>query len=153
MNTFETEGATVVRGKETLIRRRGADWSFHLAARHTVELTDDRRYVTLSAPLGGLSLFRVDRIDETDPEEVVIFVGDQHAQAGPATFGDEPVEPMGYPLVEHQDEIERLRQRWRSAGLADQEFNAYGRGESHDDRLKSIRRTLRAIEHAPRVGR
>lgn len=135
------EQRTIVTGKETAIRRGGEDWSFGFPDAHTVYLTGDGNYVSLEVPLGGSSVFAVERIDDSDPEEVVVFLGAQHGYAGPPTFGQ--VETGGYPLPEIQDERERLRSRWLDAGLDEEDFNAYARGESHEDRFRSIRHTLR----------
>ena len=134
----------IVAGKETVIRRAGEDWSFGLPDGHTVQLTDDGKYVSLEVRLGGSSLFAVERVDDSDPEEVVVFLGAQHGYAGPPTFGE--IESRGYPLPEIQDERERLRSRWLEAGLDEQDFDAYARGESHEDRFRTIRRALRQRE-------
>jgi hypothetical protein len=137
---------TIVLGKETVVQRRGANWSFHLPDRHEIELTDDRGYVTLATP-DQSSLFAVERIDDSDPEEVVVYLGEQHGEAGPPLYSDQ-VQPeiLGYPLPEIQDEFERLHARWTEAGLSEQHFNAWPQGVGHEDQLRLLRRRLRVAE-------
>jgi hypothetical protein len=145
VSAYEREHRTIVAGKETVLRRRGADWSFHLPERHTVELTDDGHYINVATPQES-SLYKVDRVDDSDPEEVVVFLGEEHGKAGPPSFGPGVAEARGYPLPEIQDEFERLRARWRNAGLDEQEFIAYPAGATHEDKLREIRRRLRQAE-------
>jgi hypothetical protein len=138
---------TLVAGKETVVRRHGADWSFHLPEQHAIEITPDKRYVTVSTPLEG-SLYAVERIDDSDPEEVVVYLGEEHGKSGPTfSAGDQPVPPVrGYPLPEIQDEFARLKVRWLQAGRSEQEFTAYPQGATHEDQLRRIRKRLRACE-------
>lgn len=133
------------RGREVVIRPPGADWSFHLPEQHTVEVTEDRRYVNLSMP-GRSTLFLVARIDESDPEEIVICLGEGRAWLGPGSWLSEGVpRGEGYPLPQIQDEFDRLKARWLAAGLDEQRFIAYARGDSHEDHLRMLRRTLRSV--------
>jgi hypothetical protein len=82
----------------------------------------------------------------SDPDEVVVSLGTQHGWSGPPSYGAQSPAATGYPLPLIQDEFDRLRTRWEDAGLDRQEFDAYDRGESHEDKLRNIRRTLRAVE-------
>lgn len=131
--------------REVVVRPRGANWSFHLPEQHTVEVTEDRRYVNLSMP-GRSTLFLIERIDESDPEEVVIYLGEGRAWSGPGSWLSEGVPRAdGYPLPQIQDEFDRLKARWRAAGLDEQRFIAYAQGASHEDHLRMLRRTLRSV--------
>lgn len=122
------------------MRRPGANWSFTLPEGHTIEIEDD--VVTLRAMPHASSRYRLERVEETD-EERIVHLGRLHARSG-GPPKPEITRPEGYPLPEIQDEIERLRTRWRDAGLPEQGFTAYGEGETHEEHLREIRRTLRA---------
>jgi hypothetical protein len=134
---------TLVPGKETVVRRLGANWAFHLPEQHRVELISEGRYVVLGTPLEE-SIFEVDHIDDSDPEEVVIYLGEPKGESGPPAWGDQVPEPRGYPLPKIQEEFERLRGRWRNARLNDQDFDAWAQGASWEDKLRSLRHQLRA---------
>ena len=129
----------IVAGKEAVVRRRGADWSFHLPAQHEIEVNAEHNFVSLSMPLAG-STYQLAGITETD-DEVIVALGDQ--LIGHATSVGENVPPTGYPLPEIQDEFERLHGRWTQAGLPQQDFHAYAAGSTHEDKLRDIRRQLR----------
>jgi hypothetical protein len=133
----------IVPGRETVVRRHGARWSFHLPDQHRIELTEDRRHANLSTP-DASTLFEVERIDESEPQEAIVVLGEPQAQVGASSEGGPP-EALGYPLPEIQDEFDRLRARWREAGLDEQEFNAWARGSTHEGQLRRLRRKLREV--------
>src|SRR5690348_17033608 len=102
-------------------------------------MTEDRRYVNFSMP-GRSTLFQVERIDESDPEEVVVYLGEGRAWSGPGSWmGEGLPRAEGYQLPQIQDEFARLKVRWLAAGLKEQRFVAYARGDSHDDHLRKLR--------------
>lgn len=129
----------IVAGKETVVRRRGADWSFHLPYMHRIEVDQENNLVALSMPDSG-STYELGGIEETD-DEVIVLLG--HESGGHAVGVGEGAPEPGYRLPEIQDEVERLRGRWDNAGLPAHEFIAYGTGETHEDRFRMIRRRLR----------
>jgi hypothetical protein len=128
-----SSGNEVVPGRETLVRRRGVSWSFHLPHQHRIELSEDRSYANLSTPETSTT-FAVERIDESYPEEVVVMLGDAQV-----------AEANGYPLPEIRDEFDRLRARWRAAGLDEEEFNSWAQGSTNENQLQRLRKKLRDV--------
>ncbi len=123
------------------MQRRGKTWSFHLPRMHRVEIDQENAFVSLSTPDDG-STYRLAGIEETD-DEVIVKLGDEiggHAVG----MGDYVPQP-GYRLPEIQDEFERLKGRWTSAGLPRQEFEAWAQGASWESHLHQIRRRLREV--------
>lgn len=135
----ERDPRVLVPGKETVVRAPGADWAFHLPERHTIEVSDD--VVALATPLEG-STYELRGMEEVD-DEVVVRLGAELGRHGPPSSRPEVAEARGYPLPAIQEEFERLRGRWKQAGLPEQEFNAYPQGATHEDQLRALRRKLR----------
>jgi hypothetical protein len=136
----------LVPGKETVVRRRGSTWSFHLPRTHRIELDIESAQVTLSTPHDG-SVYELARIEETN-DEVIVKLGDEIV--GHSSGVGDSVPPPGYRPPEIQDEFERLRGRWTSAGLPQQELDAWAQGASYESHLREIRRRLREHETAER---
>jgi hypothetical protein len=126
------------------VRRPGADWSFHLPSRHTIDVSEDGRYVSLGAAGEG-STYRLERVDNSNPDEQVVFLGEEVGRVGGGGWGNENREIRGYPFPEIQTEFERLRVRWLDAGLPEQQFSAWPSGATHEDQLRRIRRRLRSV--------
>lgn len=133
----------IVPGKETVVRRQGADWSFHLPRRHSIRVDRENREVHLDMPLQG-SMFELAGIEETG-DEVIVKLGPLLGSHGPPGVGDNVPEPVGYPLPLIQDEFERLKGRWIRAGLPEQQVHAYAQGSSHEDQLAWLRKRLREV--------
>lgn len=129
----------IVPGKETVVQKRVANWAFHLPAQHTIEVDHDNNTVTLAQPDSG-STYELAGIEETE-HEVVVKLGAE--KTGHATGVGPRVPRPGYRLPEVQDEFERLRDRWRNAGLPEQQFNAWAQGASWGSHLQEIRQALR----------
>jgi hypothetical protein len=138
---------TIVAGKQTVVRPPGGSWCFTLSEQDTIELTDDRRYVSLATPQAS-TLFAVTGIDDSDPEEIVVSLGDVHGRTGPPSFGDVVREPRGYPLPQVQDEFARLEARWQAAGGDPQRFSAWAQGADNEAQLRRIRAELRKPERS-----
>lgn len=133
----------IVPGKETVVRKRGANWSFHLPRRHTIEVDRENGHVHLNMPDQGTTYFLAG-VEETD-DEVIVSLGEPMIWHGPTSIGDQVLETTGYPLPEIQDEFERIKGRWLAAGLPEQEVHAYGQGSTHEDQLARLRRRLRKV--------
>jgi hypothetical protein len=133
-------------GKETIVRRRGATWSFHLLKMHSIEVDRENRLVSLNMPLQGTT-YTLDDIEE-DEEEVIVSLGSEIGRHD-AGVGNTPSELRGYPLPEIQEEFERLRGRWTAVGLPEAEFDVWAERSSHEDQLRKIRRRLREVETQP----
>jgi hypothetical protein len=127
--------------KETVVRRRNADWSFHLPAGHEIKIDRENRHVSLSTPQES-STYELAGIEETG-DEVIVALG-QWLGAGGIAVGDNEA-PVGYRLPEIQEEFERLRGRWLASGLSEQDFDAWAAGSSHEDKLREIRQRLREV--------
>jgi hypothetical protein len=144
----ETAENTIVAGKETVIRRRGATWEFHLPHGHEIQLDPSNQIVMLSIPSQS-SGYVLDGLEET-AEEVVVCLGEEHGRSGPPTVGDGPISPaLGYPLPLIQDEFERLASRYEEAGLPRQEIHAYAQGSGHGEQLRFLRKRLRDAGNRP----
>jgi hypothetical protein len=131
----------IVSGKETVVRRRGADWSFHLPGQHELRVDQEAGHAQLTMPMEGTT-YELAGIEETD-DEVIIKLGAELSSHATGV-GDNVAEP-GYRLPEIQEEFDRLRGRWNQAGLPPAEFNAYPAGATHEDMLRLIRRRLREV--------
>ena len=99
-------------------------------------------HVQLSTPQAG-STFELQGKD-ADDEELTVFLGAELSRQGPTSVGVGVAEPSGYPIPSIQEELTRLRERWRRAGYADTEFGGYRVGEGHEEHLRDVRRKLRA---------
>lgn len=137
----EPDERVIVPGKETVVRRPGAEWSFHLPRRHGIEIDQENGTVHLKMPLQGTT-YELAGIEET-ADEVVVRLGPELGSHGPPWVGDSPPAPTGYPLPLIQEEFERIKGRWRAAGLPEQQVHAYAQGSSHEDQLARLRRKLR----------
>lgn len=135
----------IVPGKETVVRKRGADWSFHLPKRHTIAVDRDAGIVHLSMPDQGTT-YRLAGLEET-ADEVIVKLGEPMMWHGPTSVGDTVLEASGYPLPEIQVEFERIKGRWIAAGLPQQEVHAYAQGSTHEDQLARLRRKLREAKN------
>lgn len=140
---MEKESNEIVRGKETVVRRPGANWSFHLPKRHTIEVDRDEGIVHLSMPDQGTT-YHLAGVEET-ADEVIVKLGERMLWHGPTSMGNSVLEAFGYPLPEIQDEFERIKGRWIAAGLPEQEVHAYAQGSTHEDQLTMLRRRLREV--------
>ena len=125
----------LVQGKETVVRRRGAEWSFTLPDRHDLAIDQEAHTVSLSMPGEG-SAYELAGIEETD-SEVIVQLG---PEIGSHTTGTgQPMKwPKGYPLPE-SGRVQRLKARWLRAGLPQQEFDAWAQGATHESQLSRIR--------------
>lgn len=131
----------IVAGKETVVRRPAAGWSFHLPEQHVIEVNRDENFVALSMPGAG-GVYGLSSFTETD-DEVIVEV-DSVIVAHATGVGEQPGDATdGYPFPEIHDEFERLHGRWQRAGLPEQGFHAYAPGSTHEDKLRDIRRQLR----------
>lgn len=121
--------------KEIVVYRGG--WGFRLPAQHTVQLNEIDGLVEVSMPQCG-GAYTLERVEETDEEyRVHVAAGGPHS--GHA-LGDLPVE---YPFPAIEEEIERLRRAWISAGLRETDFDAWAQGASWDSHTSAIRSRLR----------
>ncbi len=102
----------------------------------------------LSAPHGGSGIYELKEIDVSVPDEAAVILGQEHGRSGSSTAGGTASELHGYPFPAIQDEFERLRQRWREAGLNETEFDAWPAGAAYEDQLRRIRKALREAEAA-----
>src|SRR5436190_827247 len=102
--------------KETIVRPRG-DTPFHLPAGHTIELTADQRYASVSDGRNS-TMYPVEKIEETD-DEVIVWLGAPSGSSGPLESGwnGTAAEPTGYPLPTIGLELARLGVRWQDARL------------------------------------
>jgi hypothetical protein len=130
-------------GKETVVRKQDADWSFHLPKGHTIQVDREAGVVHLNMPDQGTT-YELGGIEETE-EEVIVTVGQQMMWHGPTSVGDAVLETTGYSLPDIQEEFERIRGRWVAAGLPEQQVHAYAQGSTHEDQLAMLRRRLRAV--------
>jgi hypothetical protein len=131
----------IVPGRETVVRRSGADWSFSLPYRHEIEVDPGAGFVQLRTP-DTATMYQLGGIEEAD-EEVMVKLGPELARSGPPSMGDVVLAPLGYPLPEIQDEFDRLTARYEEAGLPAQEVHAYAQGSTHEDQLRWLRKRLR----------
>lgn len=138
---MEEESNEIVPGKETVVRRPGANWSFHLPKRHTIEVDPEAGVVHLNMPDKGTT-YHLAGIEET-ADEVIVKLGERMMWHGPTSVGDAVLEATGYPPPEIQDEFARIEGRWIAAGLPEEEVHAYGQGSPHEEQLAWLRRRLR----------
>ena len=133
-----------IAGRETVVRRPGADWSFHLPKGHNARWADrDETMVTVRTGTQGSTHLLAGTDTTAAPDEVVVILGELRGDFGPGAGSADRPERSGYPFPEIQDELERLRVRWLVVGLPEAEFNAYPAGAVHEDQLRLIRRRLR----------
>lgn len=138
---MEGESNEIAPGKETVARRQGASWSFHLPKRHTIEVDREAGVVHLNMPDQGTT-YHLAAVEET-ADEVIVKLGERMIWHGPTSVGDTVLEAIGYPLPEIQDEFERIKGRWIAAGLPELEVHAYAQGSTHENQLARLRRKLR----------
>ena len=138
---MEEPRSEIVPGKETVVRKPGAGWSFHLPERHTIEVDQEEGLVHLKMPDQGTT-YHLAGVEET-ADEVIVKLGDRMVWHGPTSVGENVLEARGYLLPEIQEEFERIKSRWIAAGLPEQEVHAYAQGSTHEDQLAMLRRRLR----------
>ena len=137
--------------KQTIIYRGG--WGFILPDQHAVEVSADGRSVSLSLPDRG-GTYVLERVDDTDPDELRIYV----APGGPSSGHALRDLPREYPFPTINEELDRLRARWGAAGgppgndpgdrdgqLLWQRFEASAPGDSFDSRTARMRRMIREL--------
>ena len=129
----------LVPGKETVVRRRGADWSFQLPREHTLRVEGE--LVFLRTPQAG-SIFKLIGTEERG-DEVIVRLGGALRHLGPDGAGERVVAETGYPLPELEAEVARLGARWEEAGLSVPYFNAWPAGPPNERHLAELRRRLR----------
>jgi hypothetical protein len=142
VSSDQPEWRVIVPGKETVVRRRGANWSFTLPEQHRIRINNEHRTVRLETPLEGTT-YELAGVEETD-DEVIVRLGAEISRGGVGAGGE-----RGYPLPEIQDERARLQARWERLGLPIGEFHAYPQGATHEDKLRELRRRLREAGPAP----
>jgi hypothetical protein len=141
MSYDRPEWRVIVPEKETVVRRRGADWSFTLPEFHRIEVDQANKTVHLRTPLEGTT-YELAGLEESE-DQVIVRLGTELGSHGPPSVGPSGPEPRGYPLPEIQDEFARLTARWERAGFAPHEVHVYPEGATHEDQLRMIRRRLR----------
>jgi hypothetical protein len=141
--------------KDIVVYRGG--WGFLLPKGHTVRVNRANDRAELNTRDGGGGFYELERIDDTDPDELRLFVapGGLSSTPIPAGRNDE-----GYPFPTMKVEIDRLRARWDGAvesKLSDlddpkarerQEFEASAAGDTFAIRTERMRGTIRAQERA-----
>jgi len=135
-----SENELVLR-KETIVRPRG-DTPFHLPAGHTIELTADQRYASVSDGRNS-TMYPVEKIEETD-DEVIVCLGAPSGSSGPLESGwnGTAAEPTGYPLPTIGLELARLGVRWQDARLGNR-LPAHRAGSDYETYLADVRKQLR----------
>jgi hypothetical protein len=128
-------------GKETIVRPRG-DTPFHLPTGHTIELTADQRYASVSDGR-NTTMFPVEKIEETD-DEVIVCLGEPSGSSGPlgSEWSGTATEPTGYPLPTIDLELARLGVRWQEARLGTR-LPSHQAGAEYESYLALIRQQLR----------
>jgi hypothetical protein len=131
----------LVPGKETVVRPRG-ETPFHLPTGHSIGVTMDRRYASLSDGR-NTTMYPVDKIHETD-DEVIVCLGEPSGSSGPlrSEWGGTAGEPTGYPLPTIDLELARLDVRWQDARLGKRLPN-HEAGAEYESHLALVRRRLR----------
>jgi len=134
----------LVPGKETVVRPRG-DTPFHLPLGHTIELTADQRYASVTDGR-HTTMYPVEEIEATD-DEVIVCLGEPSGSSGPlgSEWSGTATAPAGYPLPTIDLEVSRLRVRWQDARLRSR-FPTHPAGSEYESYLASIRRQLREAE-------
>ena len=133
----------LVAGKETVVRPRGGT-PFHLPLGHTIELTADQRYASVSDGRNS-TMYPVETIQETD-DEVIVCLGGPSGSSGPRSsgWGGTDAEPTGYILPTTDLELARLGVRWEQARLG--KLPSHEAGSEYESHLAWIRKQLREAE-------
>ena len=139
--------------KEIVVYRGG--WGFLVPNGHAVRVNGARDRAAFDTREGGGGFYGLERIDDTGPDELRVFVapGGPSPREAVAGRNDE-----GYPFPTMKVELDRLRARWeRAVGpkLSDlddpkaqerQAFEASAPGDSFATRTERMRRMIREQE-------
>jgi hypothetical protein len=124
--------------KEVVAYRGG--WGFRLPEQHQIQLSADKRQVSLTVPDRG-ARYHVDHIDDAG-DEFRVHVG---PKLGGHALGDgEPEYP--FPLIQH--ELDRLKREYLELGGDWQRAEAWAPGASYDDHTSWLRSEIRRLRAA-----
>jgi hypothetical protein len=134
--------------REIVIYRGG--WGFVLPEQDSVAIDRRLLHVELSAPDRG-GTYQLDWLDDSDPEELRVYVVAGEPLSGHAVGDLAPV----YPFTTIRQELDRLRNRWEAAGgplwesslLRDRtraKFEASAL--SYDEQTSRMRQLVRGLE-------
>ncbi|HEY7421695.1 MAG TPA: hypothetical protein VH541_06775 [Gaiellaceae bacterium] len=132
-------------GREIVVQAPKDNWSFHLPRGHSLELTEHRRFVILSAGVCS-SLFELKGTSEEQPGELLVMLGDRKGNVGPGGVGGYVPEPTGYPLPTFDEERKRLESRCAEAGGEWTRISSWAAGDTWESCMRRVRAEIRAME-------